>query len=158
MALETNADSKIKTDADFDVDSDDDNDAEGNDDDNGAVVVHVAHGDDDGDDNGACCTWVEGNSMQNVASIPLSTAALTLHYFCTAFTPTLRYFCVAFSMYLHCFCCASISTEFALRLHCICTAFAISTELHWFAIFGTLDSVALCHLLNYIRECKLFKR
>ena len=96
--------------------------------------------------------------MQNVASIPLSAAALTLHYFCTAFTPTLRYFCVAFSMYLHCFCCASISTEFALRLHCICTAFAISTELHWFAIFGTWDSVALCHPLNYIRECKLFKR
>ena len=85
---------------------------------------------------GACCTWVEGNSMQNVASIPLSAAALTLHYFCTAFTPTLRYFCVAFTMYLHC--CASISTEFALRLLCICTAFAISTELHWFAIFGTL--------------------
>ena len=96
--------------------------------------------------------------MQNVASIPLSTAALTLHYFCTAFTPTLRYFCVAFSMYLHCFCCASISTEFALRLQCICTALAISTELHWFAIFGTWDSVALCHPLNYIRECKLFKR
>ena len=65
-----NADSKIKTDAGFDVDSDDDNDAEGNDDDNGAVVVHVAQGDDDGDDNGAVVHVAHGLKATRCKMLP----------------------------------------------------------------------------------------
>ena len=73
-----NADSKIKTDAGFDVDSDDDNDAEGNDDYNGAVVVHVAQGDDDdaavhvaqGDGNGAVVHVAHGLKATRCKMLP----------------------------------------------------------------------------------------
>ena len=48
-----------------------------------------------------------------------------------------------------------ICTAFTLHLHCFCNFDWIALVCNFWHFW---DSVALCHPLNYIRECKLFKR
>ena len=81
--------------------------------------------------------------------------ALLLHCIYTDFALLLCCVYNVFALLLLRFNFDLICTAFTLHLHCFCNFDWIALVCNFWHFW---DSVALCHPLNYIRECKLFKR